>query len=153
MKIKIEYLVKKFNELTVYELFEIYKLRSKIFVVEQNCIYQDIDNKDLIASHVLILFEKKIIAYSRLLPKSKSYSFPSIGRVIVDVPFRGKKIGKLLMKFSLKKIIEIYKEKEIIISAQNYLFKFYSELGFKKEGAEYLEDNIPHIKMRYILSK
>ena len=141
--------VKQFEQLSTKELFEIYKLRSKVFVVEQNCPYQDIDEKDTEAFHVLMLDNHLLLGYSRILPPGISYKEPSIGRVVVDKEFRGNQSGKSLMKYSLNKALELYKNQDVVISAQLYLIRFYSELGFIKEGAEYLEDDIPHVKMRY----
>jgi ElaA protein len=144
----MNFIIKKFHELNAREIFEIYKLRSEVFVVEQNCAYQDVDDKDLVAIHVL-LFKKEILAgYSRILPPSVSYKEPSIGRVAVAKEFRGQEFGKMLMKESIHKVLELFKNQDIVISAQTYLIRFYKELGFEPEGEGYLEDEIPHQKMR-----
>src|SRR6185369_13467032 len=108
--------VKQFEQLSTKELFEIYKLRSKVFVVEQNCVYQDIDEKDTTAFHVLMLDNHLLLGYSRILPPGISYKEPSIGRVVVDKEFRGKESGKSLMKYSLNKTLELYKDQDIVIS-------------------------------------
>lgn len=144
---------KTFEELNVHELFEIYQLRAKVFIVEQNCAYQDVDDKDKLARHVLIKDENHLIAYARILPPGLSYSEPAIGRVVVDPNYRKKNFGKDLMKYCISKVMQLYNNQDIVISAQMYLLKFYSELGFETEGLEYLEDNIPHIQMRYLRSE
>lgn len=144
----MEFLIKEFNSLTTKQLFEIYKLRSEVFIVEQNCAYQDIDDMDASANHVM-LFEKDVLAaYARILPPGISYKEPAIGRVVVKKNFRGKDLGKLLMQQCIDQLQDTYKNSDIVISAQSYLLKFYSDLGFKTEGKEYLEDDIPHTKMR-----
>ena len=140
---------KAFNILTINNLFDIYKLRNEVFIVEQNCAYQDVDEKDKVALHVLVKEGEKLIAYARLLPENVSYKEPSIGRVIVSKAYRQKGVGMDLMKFCLLKCEELFKNQLVTISAQSYLVKFYQSLGFKTVGEEYLEDNIPHIKMMY----
>ena len=142
MKVSFYY----FNELNNNQLYYILRLRSEVFVVEQNCIYQDIDNKDQRALHVIGEVDNKIVAYTRIFKSGDYFKNASIGRVIVKKKYRKKNYGKKIMKFSVKKSIQL-KEKKIELSAQKYLIKFYSDLGFIKEGEEYLEDNIPHIKM------
>jgi ElaA protein len=142
MKVSFYY----FNELNNNQLYYILRLRSEVFVVEQNCIYQDIDNKDQRALHVIGEVDNKIVAYTRIFKSGDYFKNASIGRVIVKKKYRKKNYGKKIMKFSVKKSIQL-KEKKIELSAQKYLIKFYSDLGFVKEGEEYLEDNIPHIKM------
>lgn len=142
MKVSFYY----FNELNNNQLYYILRLRSEVFVVEQNCIYQDIDNKDQRALHVIGEVDNKIVAYTRIFKSGDYFKNASIGRVIVKKRYRKKNYGKKIMEFSVKKIIQ-FKEKGIELSAQKYLIKFYSDLGFVKEGEEYLEDNIPHIKM------
>ncbi|MEO6304104.1 MAG: GNAT family N-acetyltransferase [Bacteroidia bacterium] len=143
------FIFKKFEELNNNELFEIYKLRAEIFIVEQNCAYQDVDEIDKTAHHLLLMQAETLAAYTRIIPPGISYKEPAIGRVVVKKTFRGKDLGKDLMKESIKNLQQLYPNKEIVISAQSYLIKFYSDLGFKTEGEEYLEDNIPHTKMRF----
>jgi len=145
----MEFSIKDFNALTTKELFEIYKLRSEVFIVEQNCAYQDVDDKDLSALHVMLFSGPELAGYSRILPPGISYSEPSIGRVALRKKFRNKGSGKVLMKQSLNKTLELFKNQNIVISAQSYLIKFYNGLGFVQEGEEYLEDDIPHVQMRY----
>ena len=138
-----------FDQLTVYQLHALYQLRSKVFVVEQHCAYQDVDEKDLKAQHVLGYNGSQLVAYARLLPAGVSYALPSIGRVVVDPDFRNRDYGKVLMKYCLQQTLQIFDCKVIKISAQSYLQRFYEELGFTFTGKEYLEDDIPHMEMRY----
>ncbi|WP_299119393.1 GNAT family N-acetyltransferase [uncultured Tenacibaculum sp.] len=139
--------VKKFQELTTSELYEILQLRSEVFVVEQNCVYQDIDGKDQKALHVIGIKEGTIIAYTRLFNSGEYFDTPSFGRVIIKETERKYGYGHDLIKASVQAIVDNYKETKITISAQSYLQKFYESHGFEKEGDEYLEDDIPHIKM------
>ena len=140
-------IVKTFNELENSELYQILRLRSEIFVVEQNCVYQDMDNKDQKAIHIYYKEKNNIIAYTRILKSGDYYKNPSIGRVFVSEKNRGKELGKKIMRKSIEYIKDNLNEKKIELSAQQYLDKFYKELGFYKKGEEYLEDGIPHQKM------
>jgi ElaA protein len=149
----MEFLIAEFSSLTTKQLFEIYKLRSEVFIVEQNCAYQDIDNMDESAKHVMLYDNGVLAAYARLLPPGISYKEPAIGRVVVKKTFRGKDLGKLLMQQCIDQLQDTYNNSDIVISAQSYLLKFYGDLGFKAEGQEYLEDDIPHTKMRLINPK
>ena len=143
--------VKKFSELSIGELYELLKLRTEIFVVEQECIYQDMDGKDSLAVHILGKEEDKIVAYTRIFNSGDYYDEPSIGRVVVRNSNRGENKGKEIMKESINYIKNNMQEKEIVLSAQKYLDKFYTDLGFKSEGEDYLEDGIPHQKMRIVI--
>ena len=137
--------IKSFSDLTKEELYNILSLRSEVFIVEQNCVYQDIDQKDQLALHVF-LKNNQIIAYTRIFKPNDYFKYSSIGRVVV-LKERGSKIGRQIMKFSIKKIEEIFNETKIKISAQKHLINFYEKLGFLVIGDEYLEDGIPHIAM------
>ena len=139
--------VKRFNELSVEEIYQILKVRADVFIIEQKCIYKDIDGKDEKAMHVMGKNNNEIIAYTRILEGGEDYDFPSISRVVVKKENRGKERGRKIMKESIKYIVEELKEKTIVLAAQKYLEKFYKELGFIAEGEEYLEDEIPHQKM------
>ncbi len=144
-----QFTVKAFEDLSVGELYEILQLRETIFIVEQNCIYHDIDELDKQCFHVFTRDknDQKIIAYARLVPASLKFDVPSIGRVICDKNYRGKSIGKSLMNKAIEEIRQLFKSNAIKISAQTYLFKFYSNLGFKPIGAPYDEDGIEHVDM------
>ena len=143
---------KKFNQLSVDEIYGILKLRSEDFVVEQNCVYQDLDGKDELAIHLFYKNGNEIIAYTRIFKKGDYYKEnPSIGRVVVSKKERGKEIGKSIMKESILYIKNNYNNKSIELSAQKYLDKFYKELEFYSQGDDYLEDGIPHQRMFYDL--
>ena len=139
--------IKSFSDLTKEELYNILSLRSEVFIVEQNCAYQDIDQKDQFALHVFLKKNNQIIAYTRIFKPNDYFEYSSIGRVVVLKKERASKIGSQIMSFSIKKIEEIFNETKIKISAQKYLISFYEKLGFKSIGEEYLEDGIPHIAM------
>ena len=148
----IERKEKKFQELTTKELYEISRVRSEVFVVEQNCVYQDLDGKDEHAIHLFYKKESEIIAYTRIFKKGDYYKEnPSIGRVVVKKKERGKELGKRIMRESILYIKNNYNNKSIELSAQKYLDKFYRELDFYAEGEDYLEDGIPHQRMFYDL--
>lgn len=140
--------LKIFEELTNDDLYSILQLRSEIFVVEQNCAYQDLDGMDKIAHHLFLEDENKMIAYARLLPSNTIYESPSIGRVVVREAYRHRNLGKELMNKAKQECARLFNTKKITISAQVYLIKFYNDIGFSEEGESYLEDNIPHIKMK-----
>ena len=139
--------VKTFKELSVEEIYQILRIRSEVFVIEQKCIYQDIDGKDEKAIHMMGKNNKEIIAYTRILDRGEYYDLPSISRVVVTKKNRGKERGKRIMEESIKYINKNLKEKTIVLAAQKHLENFYRELGFIPEGKEYLEDEIPHQKM------
>lgn len=143
----MNFTVKTFQELTTSELYELLQLRSEVFVVEQDCVYQDIDGKDQKALHVIGVKEGKIIAYTRLFNSGEYFDTPSIGRVVVKETERKYGYGHDLIKASIKAIVDNYKTTTITISAQTYLQKFYDSHGFKQVGEGYLEDGIPHIRM------
>ncbi|WP_055444155.1 GNAT family N-acetyltransferase [Lacinutrix himadriensis] len=138
---------KTFKELTTQELYEILQLRSEVFVVEQDCVYQDLDGKDQKALHVIGFKDEKVVAYTRIFKPGFYFEEASIGRVVVAANQRQHKYGYAIMEASIKAVKEQYNESIIKISAQCYLKKFYNNLGFKEIGAEYLEDGIPHIGM------
>jgi len=138
---------KTFKELTTDELYALLQLRSEVFVVEQDCVYQDIDYKDQKALHVLGFKNNKLVAYTRLFKPGDYFNYASIGRVIVAQNEREHKYGYDIMNASINAIKEYYKETRIKISAQMYLKKFYNNLGFEEVGEGYLEDGIPHIGM------
>ena len=139
--------IKKFKDLSPLELYEILQLRSEVFVVEQDCVYQDIDGNDQKALHIIGTVENKIIAYTRCFPPGDYFKEASIGRVVVKESQRKFKRGNQIMNNSIKAINDHYKTKIIKISAQCYLNKFYTNLQFKPIGEKYLEDGIPHVAM------
>jgi ElaA protein len=139
--------IKKFNDLSPLELYEILQLRSEVFVVEQDCVYQDIDGNDQKALHIIGTVENKIIAYTRCFRPGDYFKEASIGRVVVKESQRKFKRGNQIMNNSIKAINDHYKTKIIKISAQCYLNKFYTNLQFKSIGEKYLEDGIPHVAM------
>ena len=142
---------KIFSELDKDELYQILRLRSEVFVVEQDCVYQDIDNKDQKAIHLFYKEEEEIIGYTRIFKKGDYYENPSIGRVVVSKNKRGKDLGKEIMLESMKYIKNNIKGEKIELSAQVYLNNFYKDLGFYSKGEEYLEDGIPHQRMFFNL--
>lgn len=144
----VTFSIKKFDVLTRNELHDLFALRAAVFVVEQDCVYQDIDGKDQDAYHVLGKQGDKLVAYARLLKKGVSYTdFVAIGRVVVADAHRGKSVGHNLFRFCLQELNERYPKDAIKISAQAHLEQFYKQHGFQKTGAPYLEDGIPHIGM------
>ena len=138
---------KHFNELNIYELYYLLQLRSEVFVVEQNCVYQDMDDKDQKALHVLGFKRDKVVAYTRIFGPGDYFKEASIGRVVVSKKERQYKYGYKIMEASIEAINEYFNQSTIKISAQVYLKQFYNNLGFKVVGEEYLEDDIPHIAM------
>jgi ElaA protein len=146
----LQFIIKSFSELSTQELYELLKLRSEVFVVEQNCVYQDIDNKDQKALHVLGYFNNNIVGYSRLFDEGDYFENASIGRVIIAKNFRDKKWGNDLIKAAIDGIKKHFGKSQITISAQLYLQKFYEAHGFVVTSEEYLEDNIPHIEMKKV---
>jgi len=143
----ITWLCCEFDELSGPQLYAILKLRQDVFVVEQTCIYQDIDDKDQFASHVQGFCDGKLVAYSRILGPNTRFNDPSIGRVIVDPLQRSKGMGYRLMTESMSSCREKYPKNKIRISAQLHLEQFYGKLGFKTCSDVYDEDGIEHVEM------
>ncbi|MGB5189000.1 GNAT family N-acetyltransferase [Robiginitalea sp.] len=139
--------IKSFDALSPAELYALLRLRSEIFVVEQQCLYLDQDGKDALALHVLGWKGRELCAYCRVFRPGDYFEEASIGRVAVPTEFRGNGYGARLMEFTLKAISEEMGPCPIAISAQAYLQRFYEELGFKPEGELYKEDGIPHLRM------
>ncbi|RKF48180.1 GNAT family acetyltransferase [Bacillus wiedmannii] len=139
--------LKKFDELTNIELYNLLKERTLVFVVEQNCSYPEVDGKDPFSYHLFKENNGEIIAYLRIVPAGVSYQEISIGRVFVKKEYRGQGIAEELLKKGLDFIQNELKEKTVKIQAQDYLRKFYSSFGFQTISETYLEDNIPHIDM------
>ena len=140
--------IKPFKELSTDELYQLLQLRSEVFVVEQNCVYQDIDGKDPKAIHVIGEFEGEIVAYCRIFNAGDYFDQASIGRVVVKESFRDRKWGHDLIKEAIVAVEKYFGTNQITISAQLYLKKFYESHGFVQTSEEYLEDGIPHIEMK-----
>ena len=144
----ISFVSKNFQALTTEELYIILALRAEVFVVEQNCPYQDVDGKDLLSIHVLGYIKNQLVAYARVLEQGVSYQeYASIGRIVTSRSIRGKKFGHDLVNFSIKVCQKNFSGQPIKISAQAHLEMFYNKHKFKATGEAYLEDDIPHIGM------
>lgn len=139
--------LKKFDELSAAEIYEILRVRQEVFVVEQTCAYQDVDDYDQKAWHLFAMQNEKIVAYCRIFAEQIKYPDASIGRVLTTKSVRGKKLGKILIKFSLDVIFNLLRAKSVRISAQDYLLDFYAGFGFIDTGKKYWEDDIPHSEM------
>lgn len=147
MNMKLEFKWSRLESFTALELYQIIKARESVFVVEQQCSYQETDEVDLHAWHLSALVNGELAAYARLVDPGIKNSLPSIGRVMTLKKFRGQKIGRALMEEAIKFTGQKYPRKDIKISAQVYLQKFYDSLGFHTSGEPYDEDGIPHIEM------
>jgi len=146
----MKWILKKYNELTLDEFHSIIQLRINVFVVEQNCSYSELDDKDKFAYHFFAFAEEnpsQIIAYNRIFKPGDYYKQATIGRVVVHKKYRKDGLGYKLMVKSISKVKKLFKADEVKIGAQLYLKRFYESLGFRKEGIEYIEDGIPHIYM------
>lgn len=138
---------KSFGEMNSHELYAVMRLRSEVFIVEQNCVYQDADNKDQKSFHLMGWAGDDLAAYARLVPKGVSFPHPSIGRVITSAKYRGAGAGKALMRQAIDYSNQLFGQQPIKIGAQVYLQKFYESFGFQQVSEQYLEDEIPHIEM------
>ena len=148
---ELQWILKKFDDLTAAELYAVMQLRNEVFVVEQNCAYQDADDKDLKSLHFMGWDGKTIVAYTRIIPQGVSYAEASIGRVVTSPKYRRTGAGRQLMQLSINNTFSQFNCSTIKIGAQLYLKSFYQSLGFIQCSQQYLEDNIPHIEM--LLSK
>jgi len=144
---EIQWSCKYFDALTPFELYDIIKLRNEVFVVEQNCVFQDADDKDQECYHLMGLAEKQLVAYARLVPAGVSYEYISIGRIVTSPAFRAKGAGKALLIAAINQCNLLFGEQTIKIGAQLYLKKFYESFGFRQTSDVYDEDGIPHLKM------
>lgn len=145
---QIQWLLKKFDDLKPQELYAILQLRMEVFVVEQNCVFQDADDKDQGSWHFMGWQDNRLVAYTRLVPPGHIYKEPSIGRVVTAPSVRKSGAGKELMRQSLIKMHELFGNLPVKIGAQLYLKRFYESFGFKQISDVYLEDGIEHIYMR-----
>jgi ElaA protein len=147
---KFEHQVKSFQELSLEEFHDIVALRIQIFIIEQNCPYQEVDGKDKLAHHLFFKNEMdEIIAVTRILPQGISYEEVAIGRVVVHEEYRGTGLGNQLMADSMNFVRDKYGDVPVRLSAQKHLENYYGNHGFKSTGKEYLEDGIPHVEMLY----
>jgi len=138
---------KTFADLTVNELYDLLRLRSQVFVVEQNCVFLDMDNKDQLCHHLLLYADDVLLAYARVLPPGLHYAEASIGRVITSLAARGTGTGKELMELAISATKKLYPDQPLRIGAQLYALKFYERFGFLRDGEIYDEDGIDHVEM------
>jgi ElaA protein len=143
----IQWLLKKFEELTPYQLYAILQLRNEVFVVEQNCVFQDADDKDQDSYHLMGFENGKLVAYTRIVPAGVIYEPASIGRVVTSPSVRRQGAGKILMEQSIATLYRLFGKVPIKLGAQLYLKKFYESFGFQQTSDVYLEDGIEHIYM------
>ena len=147
MSNKFNFIWHNFNSISKEQLYDILSLRQKVFIIEQDCFYEDLDYLDQDASHLLLYKNNELIGYSRIFPPGIKYKTASIGRIVIDKEYRGKGYGKNITLESVRFIRRNFPESGITISAQYRLVHFYEDLGFKIKGSVYLEDGIDHIKM------
>ena len=144
----LRWVTKSFTELNTNELYALLRLRSEVFVVEQKCIFLDVDNNDQKAFHTIGFIGDEVVATTRLFDKDIMYDgYQSIGRVVTATKYRGLSIGKALMQYSISECERLFGKGPIKIGAQLYLKKFYNEQGFEQSGEVYIEDDIDHIPM------
>lgn len=148
----IDWKCKHFRDLSVYELYDIIRLRNEVFVVEQHCVFQDADNKDQQCFHLCGWRKGSLAAYVRLVPPALSYEEPSIGRVVTSPVCRKSGLGRELMERAIKECLKLYGKRNIKIGAQLYLKHFYESLMFRQSSKVYLEDGIEHIEMIYTVN-
>ena len=139
--------IKKLQNLTSLELYELYKLRTDIFVVEQDCAYPEVDEADLLAQHVLGLVNEEVLACARVVPPGAVYEYPSIGRVAVRPDQRRKGYGRQVFDLALRKAQKLYPHQTLKIQAQVYLEKFYRDFGFETVSGKYLDAGVEHVDM------
>ena len=145
---QLQWIEKKFTDLTPYQLYAILQLRNEVFVVEQNCVFQDADDKDQDSHHLMGFLNNKLVAYTRLVPPGVIYPEMSIGRVTTAGTVRRMGAGKELMNQSIDYCYRLFDKGPIKIGAQLYLKNFYRSFGFQQISDVYLEDGIEHIYMR-----
>ena len=146
----MQYTMKKFRELTNTELYEILRLRQEIFIIEQACIYPDIDNNDENAYHLMAFDAGEMVGCLRILGKGVTFQEASIGRVVVAKSRRGRGIAKEMMQQTMNFVVSELREKRIKISAQTYVIAFYEGLGFEVVSEQYAQDGIPHADMIFV---
>ncbi|MBO6522411.1 MAG: GNAT family N-acetyltransferase [Balneolaceae bacterium] len=139
----------EFQELSVFQLYDLLKLRQDVFMIEQNCLYSDLDNSDQNAQHLLMYDRESLAAYLRFFAPGIKFREASLGRIVVAPKYRGKTIGKDLIKAGIKLTLELYRGVDIRIEAQSALKEYYNSLGFIEEGEIYIADEIEHLQMVY----
>ena len=139
-------IIKTFHELDKEELYKFIQLRIEVFVVEQDCPYQDLDNLDMQGRHIWIEEEEKILSYLRLNPPGTRFDEPSLGRIVTKDTIRSRGLAEIIINKALEIIDKDY-SMPTRISAQSHLEDYYSKFDFVKCSEEYMEDNIPHIEM------
>jgi ElaA protein len=148
-----DWVCKSFGELTTEELYRILRLRSEVFVVEQNCVFLDMDNKDQVCDHLMGWREDQLLGYSRIVPPGISYEESSIGRIVSSPAARRLGIGRDLLVKSIQTLYRLHGKRDIRIGAQYYLKEFYESFGFVQTGEIYPEDGINHIEMLLFINR
>jgi ElaA protein len=138
----------RFDELSPRDLYDILQLRTDVFVMEQDCVFQDMDGVDTDGWHLFARVDGRIVAYCRFLGEGVKFAEPSIGRVVTAMPARGTGLGRLLMVEAIRRARALWPGRAIRIGAQQRLERFYRSLGFVTDSAPYDEDGIPHVEMR-----
>ena len=144
---KTRFIWHNFDSISKEQLYDVLSLRQRVFIIEQDCFYEDLDYSDQEANHLLLYKDDKLIGYSRVFAPGIKYDAASIGRIVTDLGFRGKGYGKDITQESIQFLKNNFPGSDISISAQYRLVDFYEGLGFEREGSVYLEDDIDHIKM------
>jgi|TARA_B100002051_G_scaffold132459_1_gene125917 ElaA protein len=150
---KSNFIWHNFDSISKEELYDVLSLRQRVFIIEQDCFYEDLDYSDQDANHLLLYEDKKLIGYSRVFSPGVKYDAASIGRIVTDLDYRGMGYGKSITQESIQFLKNNFPESDISISAQYRLVDFYENLGFEREGSVYLEDDIEHIKMTLKVNK
>jgi len=145
-------IIYEFNQFEAIDLYMVLKLRQDIFIIEQNCIYDDIDSLDIISTHLLLYDNETLAGYCRIVPEGEKFNAPSIGRVVINPKYRSLGKGKELMNKALD-LLKDQNESTVVIEAQLYLERFYESLGFVKRSDPYEVDGITHILMDINLSR
>ena len=144
---KTRFIWHNFDSISKEQLYDVLSLRQRVFIIEQDCFYEDLDYSDQDANHLLLYKDNKLIGYSRVFAPGIKYDAASIGRIVTDLDYRGRGYGKKITLESINFIKKEFPNSQITISAQYRLVKFYKDLGFYKIGEDYLEDGIPHQRM------
>ena len=144
---KSSFIWHNFDSISKEELYDVLSLRQRVFIIEQDCFYEDLDYSDQEANHLLLYKDNKLIGYSRVFAPGIKYDAASIGRIVTDLDYRGKGYGKDITQEAIQFLKNNFPGSDISISAQFRLVDFYEDLGFIRQGSVYLEDGIDHIKM------